>query len=335
MYPYAHQIVIVEGACKTALKVSTPDGHSIDGTLEVLNKYKNENDPENKLLIVTAEDEGYLNGFWPEKTEMSKAYATRATGNYLWQVDSDEFYRDIDMKIIMNILSEGVDAISFPMLTFWGGLDYVVDGFYLISENAREYHRLFAWQTNYVYAKHRPPTVLDQNGIDLRSKHWLNAESMEKKGVFLYHYSLLFPQQVKNKIAYYGTPSKEKVAQSGGYHSTIHLWEETSYKKITNPFRVHNVRSYISWLKRFDGEHPNQIYEMVKEIKSGSIESSFRHNTDVENLLNNPFYKMAIPILTFIAKIFSTKSGHWYYGKLRGIVRRLKNVTSSLIMYIG
>ena len=46
------------------------------------------------MTLVTAEDEGHPDGFWPgEKDEQSRAYASRATGDYLWQVDVDEFYR--------------------------------------------------------------------------------------------------------------------------------------------------------------------------------------------------------------------------------------------------
>ena len=59
---------------------------------------------KNKITIITAEDEGYPDGFWPgEKLEQSQAYAKRATGNYLWQVDIDEFYKGtISLKLIQN-----------------------------------------------------------------------------------------------------------------------------------------------------------------------------------------------------------------------------------------
>ena len=38
-----------------ARSVCTPDGHSVDGTLESLYKFKEEEDTENKLTIVTKE----------------------------------------------------------------------------------------------------------------------------------------------------------------------------------------------------------------------------------------------------------------------------------------
>src|SRR3546814_13971834 len=63
-----------------------------------------EEDPEDKVVIVTAEDEGHPDGFWPgEKDEQSRAYAKRATGNYLWQIDVDEFYRSEDIEAVIEI----------------------------------------------------------------------------------------------------------------------------------------------------------------------------------------------------------------------------------------
>jgi len=125
LYPFAHQIIVVEGAAPAAACISDSNGHSSDGTLDIIRNFKAEEDPENKLNIVTAEDEGYPNGFWPgEKNQQSQAYAKRATGNYLWQVDADEFYQPEDMKAIIKMLniSPEITAVSFPQLTFWGGV---------------------------------------------------------------------------------------------------------------------------------------------------------------------------------------------------------------------
>src|SRR3546814_12516086 len=82
LYPYAHQIIVAECAAPCARNIATPQGHSRDGTLEVLRRFKQEEDPEDKVVIVTAEDEGHPDGFWPgEKDEQSRAYPKRATGN--------------------------------------------------------------------------------------------------------------------------------------------------------------------------------------------------------------------------------------------------------------
>lgn len=134
LYDFAHEIIVVEGASTKAKKSATSDGHSIDGTLEVLHKYKNEEDPEGKITIMTAEDEGHPNGFWPgDKDEQSQAYAKRATGDWLWQVDIDEFYHPQDMLRVCRFLSDNtnITCLSFNAFHFWGAFDYLVKGAYL------------------------------------------------------------------------------------------------------------------------------------------------------------------------------------------------------------
>ena len=68
IYPYAYEIIVVEGGSRKAIN-EAPDGHSTDGTLEALRKFKEKEDPEDKVKIVTHE------GFWTEKDEQSQAYA--------------------------------------------------------------------------------------------------------------------------------------------------------------------------------------------------------------------------------------------------------------------
>ena len=44
LYRFAHEIIVVEGASEHAADVATEDGHSVDGTLEVLHRFKAEED---------------------------------------------------------------------------------------------------------------------------------------------------------------------------------------------------------------------------------------------------------------------------------------------------
>jgi hypothetical protein len=198
LYPFAHEIIVVEGATPGAKNIATSEGHSRDGTLETLYRFKEVEDPDNKLQIITKD------GFWTEKDEMSRAYAEQATGDYLWQVDVDEFYKAADMRVILKLLQDNptIVAVTFETITFWGAPNYRVDGWYL-RYGAKYYLRLFKWQSNYHYQTHRPPTVVDEQGRDLRIKGWLSGEDMAWRGIFMYHYSLLFPRQVLEKNIYY------------------------------------------------------------------------------------------------------------------------------------
>jgi hypothetical protein len=280
LYPFAHEIIVVEGAVKAAANLATPEGHSTDGTLETLSRFKVQEDPEDKVQIITRE------GFWSEKDEQSRAYANRSTGDYLWQVDIDEFYDPRDMRTVLTMLGEDpeITSVSFKQITFWGGFDYVVDGWYL-RRGSEIYHRLFKWGPGYQYVTHRPPTVHDSRGRDLRRVRWINGRELAKKNVFLYHYSLLFPKQVMEKCEYYDRVNwlERKEAQR---------WASEVFLGLRSPFRVHNVYTIPSWLERFHGDHPPQIVALCDDIKAGRINVQIRSTDDIERLLNSRNYRL-------------------------------------------
>jgi len=193
LYPFAHQIIVVEGANHNSTHCATPDGHSLDTTLEIIRTFKQVEDPENKITLVTAEDEGHPNGFWPgEKDEQSQAYAKRATGDWLWQIDVDEFYREEDMLAILKMLVDDptISTISFPEIPFWGSFDFRCDGIFLRMRYS-EVHRLFKWEKGYKYLTHRPVTIVNREGLDLRRINWVRAEALRKRGIHIYHYFLM------------------------------------------------------------------------------------------------------------------------------------------------
>jgi hypothetical protein len=300
IYRFAHQIIVVEGASPLAACIANPQGHSTDTTLETLYDFKASEDPENKITIVTAEDCGHPNGFWPgEKDEQSRAYSVRTSGDYLWQVDVDEFYRDADMMAVLEMLRDdpGITAVSFKQLTFWGGFDYVVDSWYLRS-GADIYHRLFKWQPGYCYRTHRPPTVVDALGNDLRKIQWITGDELYRHGIKLYHYSLLFPKQVVEKALYYSTGPWGAYSRWSAYSSGVLAWARYNFLgRITRPFQMHNVHSYASWIKRFDGDHPEQVQSLRSNLETGQITITCRNNSDVEELLRSRKYQLGIRIL--------------------------------------
>ncbi len=298
IYPYAHQIVVIEGAVKSAFRISDINGHSSDDTLESLMTFKKEEDINNKLIIVTAEDEGHSNGFWLEKDEMSHAYAKRATGDYIWQIDIDEFYMPDDIEYICNMLIKrpNINVIAFPMLTFWGSQNYLVDGFYLRIFKA---YRIFKWSNNYNYVRHRPPTIMDENGLDIRKKGRFIYSELLKKKIFLYHYELLFPKQALEKSIYYSN-----AIWSTNKFDRIDAWYEFSYLKLKKKYHPHMVYHYLSWLFLYKGNHPPQIKLMIQNILSEKIKNiQLRNNGDVEELLNSKIYKLNCFILSTISEL--------------------------------
>jgi hypothetical protein len=285
LYPFAHEIIVVEGGHENAVDVSTFDGHSMDATLENLYNFKREEDPEDKVQIVVRD------GPWPQrdefgnsKTPQSRAYAERATGDYLWQVDIDEFYRPEEMHIVLDMLAGDPDvtAVSFNVHPFWGGDQYVSDGWYW-RRGMITFHRLFKWEPGYRYVTHQPPTVADGRGRDLRTLKWISGDEMARRGVRLYHYDHVFPLQVRNKALFYRRQAPRVCAE-------INEWAEAGYFELTRPYHVERHYWLPAWIERYVGSHPPEALHMMEDIRAGKLDVELRRTDDVERLLRSPRY---------------------------------------------
>ncbi len=317
LYPFAYQIIVVEGAAPGAVGIATAEGHSNDGTLEALRDFKALEDVDGKLIIVTAEDEGHPDGFWAgEKDEQSQAYARRATGDYLWQVDVDEFYQPQDMAVIIEMLKNdpAITAVSFKQITFWGGFDYLADGWFL-RNGAEIFHRLFKWEHGYSYVTHRPPTVFNPFGRNLRSVNWVDGYTLARRGILLYHYSLVFPKQVFEKCEYYERAEWARRTGAG-------RWTQDVFMNLRNPFNVHNVYQYPSWLKRFGGVHPPQIERLRADLGAGLFDLIMRSNLDIERVLESRLYQLGRYVLQRTVLLASFIAWRlWLFDRLKALRR--------------
>ena len=288
LYPFAHEIIVVEGAVRAAASLATPDGHSTDGTLQMLAVFKKKNDPKEKLQIVSAAEEGYADGFWPEKDEMSRAYAKRATGEWLWQVDSDEFYRGKDMAAVLSLLQTdpAISTISFPYFEFFGSFDSVITGSWHLYEH-RLFHRVFRWGPGYHYASHRPPTVIDESRTDLRNKYWIRAPKNGTAPIYLYHYSYVLPKQAQQKVGYYSN-----VEWTSSFRDNKR-WFNEGFVQLRRPlFLGEKGWPNLQWLERYRGKHPEEIVTLRTDLAAGKVTEALRPTEDIEKLLSSPLYSL-------------------------------------------
>jgi hypothetical protein len=292
LYPHAHEIIIAEGACGGARNIATPEGHSRDGTLEILREIKRLEDSENKITIVTAEDENHPDGFWPgEKLEQCQSFAKRATGDYLWQVDIDEFYSDNDINKIKDLIAKdnSISCISFKQFSFWGGFGYIVDSWYL-SRYLSEIYRIFKWGKGYQYISHRPPTVINKEGIKLKEINFLNARQTQKMGITMYHYSCVFPKQVDEKVEYY---------QSSEWSKSVNTkwWADEVYYKFRYPYKAFINTHFPGWIKRFETGHPLQIQKLIEDLKTGVLQIKTRPDKDLKAITKSLKYRLIVRLL--------------------------------------
>ena len=187
-----------------------------------------------------------------------------------------------------------ITAVTFKQLTFWGGLGYRTDGWYL-RRGATYYHRLFRWGPGYEYAAHRPPTVLDSRGRDLRDGHWISGERLARQGIHLYHYSLLLPKQVIEKCDYYGNLTRLK-------RPAAVAWAQDAFLRLGRPYRVHNVYDFPSWLERYKGPHPEQVTRMVEDL-AADRPGELRDTADIERLLSAWWYPLGRQLLSLLEPV--------------------------------
>jgi glycosyltransferase involved in cell wall biosynthesis len=297
LYPFAHEIIVVEGASHNAAPAATVDGHSIDGTLDLLRRFKIEEDLEDKLTIVTAEDHGYSNGFWPgEKDEQSNAYARRASGDFLWQVDVDEFYHAEDIRRVATLLVSRpeISGVSFCWKNFWGGFGYLVDGWDYrdLVRRMGGIRRIFRWRPSYYYAAHRPPTVLDEKGRDLFELNWISSDETAKMRIYCYHYGMVLPTQARQKTIYYKNllPVCHDMPK----------WYQEIFLELRQPFNILHGTNPPSWLVRFRGTHPTAINSLLDDCRRNIVNLERRPVADIESLLSSWRYWTATFLLHYL-----------------------------------
>jgi hypothetical protein len=290
IYPFAHQILVIEGGSEYT-RAQAPNGRSIDGTIESLEQFKAEEDPENKITIT--------HGLWTEKDEQAQAYTDLITGDYLWQVDIDEFYKNADIRKIIDLLGQSpqIDGIGFKWQNFWGSFETLVDSYKIRASDRiwKGNRRIFKWGKRYHLVTHRPPTVIDDRGRDLSKKNWISGNKMAKKGIYCYHYGMIFGKSAKQKTSYYGIKWKS--------HKDMRQWYEKVFINLNDPFRIQHGTNMPSWLRKYTGSHPEQIQLLCDEINKSGILYNIGNKPKIDTLLSSPLYRCKSKGLAFLEPI--------------------------------
>ena len=261
LYPFANQIIIVEGPVKHYCDLGFTT--STDDTISIIKSFP---DPENKIKLIQ--------GQWSEKDEMCNAYAKFLTGDFVWHVDSDELYKKEDMEKVIKYLNDNYDScysMSFRLRSFYGGFDRFISGF----EENFEVHRIqkiipgkSKWVT------HRPPTMLwPPTGKSCKEMGHVDHFQSEKLfGVRIYHYPYVFPSQVKLKIEYYS--SWTQIIEN--YWDVLFVpWmkAQTEEEKLKIEKPTLGVQEWKpenrgpAFTAKFNGTHPEIIIKSIDKLK--------------------------------------------------------------------
>jgi len=259
--PFAHQILVAEGPVSywqsKGLTTST------DRTNQILDGFKSP-----KLKII--------HGQFPEKDAQCKAYMQflDPAADYIWNLDSDEVYKPEDIEAILRLLrDEKYTSVGIRSRSFFGGFEHYITGF---EEKRDNFLRVFKVYPGSTWLTHRPPTIVHQAGPDrLDPRHLDSDELFDRAGVVMWHYSYVYPRQVRTKVSYYKDAlSKEKCIDD--YYHRIYLpWvlgDDQKRKAIEDEFNgVHEWKPEYRGAARTTTcsmEHPGPIIRDLPLLKA-------------------------------------------------------------------
>lgn len=244
-YPHVDQITIVEGATKSLdpkrfdgdATSFTDTGSSVDGTIECLLSLP---DPQKKIEIVRS------NRFWDGKTQMANEAAKRSTGDYLWEISSDEFYNTQDIVRIKQLLEEErPDAVHFYANHFVGSFHHIInkETEHLWGNN-EPWARVWRNEPGSKWISHEPSEFQLARGLICNQGKVVSRDQTLAMGIKLFHYSYVVKSQAHFKAKFYVRPEY------------IQIWEDFLLDKNT---------PWINGSKasEFMGEHPEEIKKLL------------------------------------------------------------------------
>lgn len=259
IYPHFDQILVAQGPVKFWQDQGFTQ--STDKTVEILNTFP---DPEGKITIV--------HGMYPEKTAQANAYMEhlRPDMDYIWNIDADELFMDQDIIRVKELLWEGqYTSAGFRSRTFFGGFDHYLTGF----EENHEFLRVRKVYPGSQWKDHRPPTIEHPPGTNSWPEKHLSFETLASQGIFMYHYSYVFPRQVMEKVRYYETAVINQGNCIPVYFKKVWLpWAKDIDLRTTIERKYRGVHEFVPeyrgdcYTARFNGSHPPAIAQSMKDL---------------------------------------------------------------------
>ena len=182
---------------------------------------------------------------------------------WIWLVDSDEVYKNEDLKYIKRKLDEIPDLIriDFIPLNFWKGFNFIFDT-EKFHQPENHYKRIFKRHKNDYFTNHRPPTLKSHVNIEFkRMLNFIPGDFLLSKGITFYHYSYVDLLQVKQKInlySEYGWGKKWGIDLQEWFDNFYLKWKPSNRKKLEMKYGpwTGDKNSYTA---RFAGQHPKEI----------------------------------------------------------------------------
>jgi hypothetical protein len=167
-----------------------------------------------------------------------------------------------------------------------------VDSWYF-NRNLPDIYRVFKWENGYRYISHRPPTVINEAGINLKEINFLNASKTREMGIYMFHYSFVFPKQVDEKVEYYQNSEWSKSLQTK-------WWANEVYYKFKHPYKAFINTHFPGWIERVEIDHPLQIQLLIKDLGESMSHIKLRQIDDLKAITGSFRYMLSCKLLKIV-----------------------------------
>lgn len=242
LYDKVDRIIVIEGAVqnKVAAGQATPDGHSLDRTVEIIKDVKANKDPDKKIVFVQ------IDRPWQDLEELKNSFFQyMQDGDWMLITDADEF-----------IMPEVVDSLREAISLEPWATEFVPAGFYHFWRDAhhmrkpdgdwgQQHQRFIRFQPGLNYKTH--PVATDKDGVcTYFDPRYLSRRFVLPEFV-IYHYSYCkdSDEEIAEKKAFYDQElGQEKHGNVGAY---ARGGQTEEYLNQTEDMET---------VLFFDGEHP-------------------------------------------------------------------------------
>ena len=242
LYDKVDKIIVIEGAVQNKVDAgqATPDGHSIDRTVEIIEGVKKNKDPDKKIIFVR------IDRPWQDLEELKNTFFQyMRDGDWMLITDVDEF-----------IMPEAVDQLREAIILEPWATEFVPAGFYHFWRDAhhmrrpsgdwgQQHQRFIKFQQGLNYANH--PVARDKDGICTYFDPRYLSHRFVLPDFVVYHYSYCKDDEAevqKKKEFYEKELGQDKHGDVGAYARGGQTDEYLN--------RTESLDTVLT----FDGEHP-------------------------------------------------------------------------------
>jgi hypothetical protein len=242
VYDHVDRIVVIEGAVQNKVEAgqATPDGHSLDRTVEIIKDIKANKDPDKKIIFVQ------IDRPWQDLEEIKNTFFQyMQDGDWMLITDADEFI----MPEVVDQLRLAVDMEPFAT-------EFVPAGFYHFWRDAwhvrrpsgdwgQQHQRFIKFQPGLNYVNH--PVARDAEGTCTYFDPRYLTRRFVLRSFVVYHYSYCKDdaEDIQSKKEFYDKELGQ--AKHGDIGAYARGGQTDEYLD-----RTENLETVLT----FDGEHP-------------------------------------------------------------------------------